>query len=250
MIDDPVHFTRLKKMSLSPLHYFATEEEDNISLRQGRAVHSILLGGDPVIYYEKRRYGKEWDVFETEHPGHVILSTSEYEHALRMVEAVRSNEHAMALFGDPAAEHEVTIKWDIAGRQCEGRVDTILGRKLVELKSTKLAKPSFFVGEALRRAYHAQLSFYRNGAHRAGRVLSTDHYIVAAESKTPYPVVVYKVTDRALEAGEKLWRTWWERLMVCEASDYWPGYAENIVELDVPEEDFMFADEVGVEEVA
>ncbi|HYF25325.1 MAG TPA: hypothetical protein VD931_06265, partial [Baekduia sp.] len=53
-----------------------------------------------------------------------------------------------------------------------------------------------------------------------------------------------RLTSRALEQGERLWRLWFERFQVCEQSGYWPAYAESVVDLDVPDDvELTFSDE-------
>ena len=56
--------------------------------------------------------------------------------------------------------------------------------------------------------------------------------IVAVESKPPYPVVVYDLSEEAIKQGNMLWHSLWERLRGCEENDHWPGYVEGISVLD------------------
>jgi hypothetical protein len=61
-------------------------------------------------------------------------------------------------------------------------------------------------------------------------------YVVAVESTPPFPVTVMRLTDRALDQGERLCTSWMETLLNCEASNFWPPYAQSIVPLDVPDD--------------
>ena len=90
--------------------------------------------------------------------------------------------------------------------------------------------------------YHAQLAWYADGAKAAGLVLAPRCYVVAVEMKPPHVVTCLELTDRALDMGRRAYRLWWERLMVCERSDYWPGYVEGIAPLDVPEDETLWID--------
>ncbi len=233
----PVRFSRLKKMAQSPAHYLAHEEPDSMSLRAGRATHSLVLGGDEVVLFPgKVRRGKEWEAFEVEHADAVILIESEWRRANGMADAILADPFATEILRARDVEFEQQLSWDLAGRACSGRVDVVGPRLIAELKTTKYGKPGWFTTEALKRAYHAQLSWYRNGVRNTRRFVPDESYIIAVESSPPFPVTVYYATDRAIEAGGKLWRSWWERLMMCEKNDWWPAYAEAVLELDVPEE--------------
>lgn len=244
---DPLRFSRLKRMAQSAAHYKSYVPPDTASLRAGRAVHSLVLGGDDVICYPGRRAGRAWEEFEAEHASYVILNQTEWDKAHGMAEAVKADENAATIIGGGAA-HEQQISWEYSGRACTGRVDVLSLPWLAELKTTKFAKPSWFTREAIRRGYVAQIAWYRTGVELDGRwsYRAREAYIVAVESSPPYPVSVFRLTERALEAGDRLWRGWFEFLRVCEDSDYWPGYTDAVVDLDAPEEDDWETDALEV----
>ncbi len=231
---EPVHFTRLKLMAQSAAHYQGATFEDSDFLLKGSGVHSLVLGGRPVVEYPERRYGKAWDAFKLEHENDIILPTKSYDEAHRIADAVLANRIAMALLAD--AEHELDLEWTMDSRACAGRLDSLGTHALTDLKTTRCSQPGWFIREAVRRAYHAQLAWYRQGAWLARQKAPGACYIIAAETSSPYPVTVFEVVPRALEQGMRLWRLWWEQLRVCEETDIWPAYTEAVVELDVPDE--------------
>ena len=57
------------------------------------------------------------------------------------------------------------------------------------------------------------------------------------ESAPPHCVVVYDLSDEMLTMGRQRARALLEQLLVCEASDEWPGYAQSPIVLDVMEQD-------------
>ena len=241
MTDVPVRFSELKLVGThSPAHYMAAVEAGRSangrsrSRRHGSIVDALVLGGDYAVWPGTRR-GKAWEAFEEENEDKLIVTAAEFEHAQRCVEALRANEHAArALRG--LAHCQVDWKW--LGRACRSELDVLNPDDgiLTDLKTASSVHPVRFTAAAIRYGYHAQLWFYSQAAAFRG-VTVRECYLVAVESAPPYPVTVLRLTRRALDAGERMCRSWMERLLACEAADEWPSYTQTIVDLDVPDLD-------------
>jgi len=239
----PVHFSRLKLMAKSPQHYAAADtiaRQDTPAMRLGRLVHFLVLGG-PHVIYDGRRAGKAWEEFEAANTDAEIFTRSEADDAQPIAEAVLCNGDAVPLL---IGQHEVPIEWSIGDRRCAGRIDVLGADFITDLKTAADADPSRFTRQAHRMGYHAQLDWYGNGAALAGLGAKPSRFIVAVESKPPHVVQCYEFTDAALEQGRRLWWSWWERLLGCERSDFWPGYANGIFPIDA-EDELMFGEEAA-----
>ncbi len=232
----------LKRIGQSPAHYKAATETAGSHIDRGSAVHSVLLGGQHVTYYDRTtddgkaapRRGQHWEAFKAAHPDSLILTRAEVEQVDGMVQAVRACPEAMRVLD---GVKEQTMRWDIQGRACRGTPDVRCDQYITELKTTRSSDPRRFMWDALKLGYHAQLAWYLDGALKA-RVGTPDvAYVVAVESAAPYVVTVFRATERALEMGRRTYRSWFERLLNCEATDEWPGYVQTVVELDVPDRD-------------
>ena len=237
----PVRFSNLRLMAKSPAHYRAAldgEREDTLAMRLGRLVHALVLGGDYLVWDGTRR-GKEWDRFAEENAGREIVTASELAQAEPVAAAVSASELAAPLLD---GAHEQTIEWEIGGRKCQGRLDVLNAAFITDLKSTTNAEPEWFSRHGAKMGYHAQLAWYADGAKAAGLVIAPRCYVVAVEMKPPHVVTCLELTPHALDMGRRAYRLWWERLMVCERSDYWPGYVEGIAPLDVPEDETLWID--------
>lgn len=250
----PVRFSRLKHMGQSPLHYatacFEQDDEYNTpSIMIGRAVHSWSFGGKYVTYYENRRQGADWESFRDDNADNIVLTLSQYEQAMAMMTALRQNKLIMAEL-EQITDRELTIMWEFCGRQCQSTVDALSPSALLELKTTVSANPRRFMGDALRRAYHGQCSYYRTAIGAVGRPVPLATKIIAVENKKPFSSVLFSLTPRTLEAGEKIWRGWFEQLLVCEAAGEFPGYTQGEVSFDIDDDqDGAFSIEIDGEEV-
>lgn len=240
-----LRFHQLRRIGQSPAHYHAATEGPPRD--KGTALHSVLLGGQRVTFYPKMtdggkaapRNGKDWEAFKADNPGALILTRAESEEVNGMAASVRACPEAMvALEGIK----EQSLYWDNLGRRCRGTPDARTDVAITDLKSTRTSDPRRFMWEMLKYGYHAQLAWYLDGTALAGAGQPTEAYIVAVEAVAPYVVTVFKLTDRALDMGRRMYRTWLEKLAACEDIDAWPGYTQTVVPLDVPEGDLVDVD--------
>lgn len=245
----PVHFSDLKRMSQSPLHYaywLERERAETKALRLGSAVDALLFGTCGVVGFDGQRRGKEWAAFAQANAGAICLNKTENELVRGMADAIERHGEAHELL---SGERQKLIEWKLAGRDCAGTPDAFTDGRIVELKTCRTSHPDRFPWDARRLGYNAQLDWYAEGLLQSGRQRPSTAYIVAVESTAPHPVTVFVLTDRALDQGARSWRLWFERLRACEESDAWPAYTESAVLFDVPEEEGSASLLIGGEEV-
>lgn len=233
----PVHFSQLKAIALSPLHYKAALEhpkEQTPAMRLGSLIHAMVLGGEYKVWDGNRR-GKDWEAFKaTEGPQALIVTMAEVDKASAISDALIRHPVARQFL---RGKHEVPVEWTENGRACASRGIDILGDDYVaDLKSSTSVQPFRFMRACLRLAYHAQLAGYIEAMRQQGRLIRSA-YIIGVETVYPHDVTVLRLTDRALDMGARMRRLWIERLLACEAANEWPGYAQSVVELDVNDDD-------------
>lgn len=236
-MNDPVRFSNLKLMGRSAAHYahnLATPFHQTSAMLVGSAIDALFFGTQKVVCYEKARDARQaaWRDFRDEHANDIILARSEYIPAVRAVEALLASSDACRLL---TGERQQRINWTMNGRACSGTPDVFSQTGFVtDLKKTRCGDPDKFRWDAKRLAYHAQLSFYRNGLLECGKLTGDpDCYIVTVETDQPNLVTCFELTKPTLELGERIWRLWFERLLVCEASESFPGYAQSVVPLEL-----------------
>lgn len=243
-----LRFSRLKLMDRSAAHYEYGKIEEKSPMRKGTALHAYLLGQkDRVVIYKggarNEKFAK-YQEFLAENKGKTILIPSETVDVEGMRRSIEKHPEAMRLL-DGIQEQMIT--WTMNGRECQAQPDVIHLRSdhkvVVELKSVFTAKPELLKWHARKMAYHAQVDWYGNGADQAmsypASLPTEEHYIVAVESSPPYPVTILHVCGSMLEKGRRMWRSWFEKALVCEESGHFPGYAQSILdwEDEEPESD-------------
>ena len=239
--DNRVRFSRLKLISRSPAHYLSYQDRGTQAKDKGTAVHAILSGQSVTCYDKKTdtgrsapRRGKDWEAFKAANDNKIILSASEYDDVCGMVDAVRKCREAdEPLNGTP----EETLSFSLMGLPFRSTPDVRGVSHWTEIKTCQSSAPGRFAWQAFKMGYHAQMWLHGFGCRQVyGKGYDTG-YVVAVESTKPYPVVVYKLKPNALELGEKMVRLWTETLKGCIASGQFPGYAQSVMDLDVPEQE-------------
>lgn len=221
--------------------------EETLALRIGTAIHCALLEPDlfpkryvvrPNLGDGRTKVGKaaraEWNA--TIPAGAVVLDLDEYESISRCANAARAHPVVRDLLRMGRAEEIVTWHDEETGLACKGRLDYIAPRYLVDLKSTRAETLGQLAREIAGRMYHGQVSFYRDGAI-AARVGQADAQVIviAIQTVAPYDVVPARIQVEDLELGRSLYRSLLRRYAECQAANYWPGLAPQIVNLSLPE---------------
>jgi hypothetical protein len=236
-----LRYSTLKLMATSPRAYRLAVQDDAAHLRTGSATHALVYGTPRVVAYDGIRRGKEWEAFRGVHEaaGSIVVNTAEYETASAIAAAVVADPvvRELRLLDRSGAHAEERIEWDFCGRPFTSTPDLCCRHFAVDLKTTRYARPSWFLGEIMRRHYHVQAALYRLAIQQAHGYTPRDSYVVAVESKSPHHVVVYRLTPKLLAMGERTAALWLEQLRQCEAADEWPGYVSHVVDADVPEWD-------------
>jgi hypothetical protein len=233
----PVRFSRLKHFSASAAHYWQAcqdDNEDTIAMRFGRGFHALCLGTPVKHWTGKNRNSNDYKTSVAENPGVEHMTTSEWNTAHGMFDAVKRHKTANELLFGAGSVLEETIEWQFGGRKCTSRPDSRRGTELlVDLKSTVCSEPRKFNRDAVFRGYHSQFDFYGHSIADAFGAFPDHSFCVAVEKKKPHVVTVLELPKETLDEGQKAWRLWWEALMVCEAANVWPGYTEAIEKIEV-----------------
>lgn len=240
-----INWSSLKEMAQSPRHYqhaLMAAPRDKRSYSLGRAVHCAVL--EPDVYATKyvarppgidlrTKEGKSW----LEEHRHLEMVTEDVGH---ITTAVTAHPAAMTVLG--GLQTEYTIQWQgHAGVQCKARLDAVGDGKVVDLKTTSRPLDRFYV-EAAQYHYHGQLAYYLDGAISA-QVLPPGSvaYIVAVETRPPYDVGVFLLSEQDVQAGRVLYRHCIDQLQACTATGLWPGRYPTIAPLSLP----IWADGMG-----
>ena len=230
---DAINWSKLKHMDESPLsyrHHATAPDRDTPSRLLGRLAHSLTLepgaSDDVVVWEGGDRRGKAWQAFAAANEGRTIVKPGEIDSAREMAAAVRG--HPLVAPYLPGAQFEVTTTWTdhATGLKCKARQDWMRTDTLIDMKTTTTINSLRFTSQAEKLGYFGQLAHYRAGlvacGHPVARVL-----IVAVESKAPYDVGVFEVSEMSLGSASVEVADMLARLSACLKADTWPGRYET-----------------------
>lgn len=243
-----LNWSTLKQLATSPKMLKTREtipREDTPALALGRAIHCQLL--EPAMWanycklphFGDMRSSKNRDARDAwladGPPGRVVLDADDYDLAVRCADAIREHPEAMKLI--VGGRREETVLWtdESTGLKCKARLDNIRPNDLSDIKSTRKESPGGFLRDASKFLYHGQLAWYHAGAIAAG-VLPPDAErpsVVAVQTVEPFDVMPFRMTQAALDAGTRLWKSLIKRYTECQTAEWWPGVAPQVLDYDV-----------------
>lgn len=235
---DAVHWSTLKEMRKSPLHYRYRELnplEPTPAMLLGQGAHTAVLEPmqflrDYVLFEGEARRGNAWKEFEAAHAGKTILKRPEYDLCVAIQGAVRAHPKASKYLARGRAEQVITWFDEPTGLPCKSRLDWLCDvpglATLVDLKSTATIDAVLFGANAARMGHYAQVAMYWRGLRAVG--LPMPAKLIAVEQKPPHDVAVFDVDGDALAAGEEEVAELLLKVADCRAKGEWPGrYADE-----------------------
>lgn len=212
----------------------------------GMLAHALTLGtpvGDiALLDFKDRTRTKAFNAAEKEalDAGKRVVLVKEWDEAQAIAGALRSHPTAGGLLAD--GDSEVSMFWRDRefGIWQRGRMDHFALSwqmpTIVDLKTSKDASEESFAKSVYDYGYHRQDVNYREGlaACLGCEPDEVDMVFVVVETEPPYLVAHYRVSARDADLGRQQMRAARERYRDCTESGRWPGYSEEIEDLELP----------------
>ena len=242
----------IEKLLDCPLAYklsLEQKDEPTPAMQFGTLVHALVLEPENFRDYfhvmsasattkagkvEKAKFAEQ---------GITCISRADFDKAHAMAEMVQAHPAADWLLGLPGRS-EVSMFWELQTedgrvRQCKARADRIAqvggGEIIIDLKTHSGAvSPSEIERTVARFGYHRQAAWYCDGYERIAEKPCAGFYFIFISTTAPYMVTAGKMNDEAQAIG------WGDCLKAerilheCEKSGKWSGYADQLIEIDLP----------------
>jgi hypothetical protein len=235
--DDALHFSKLKNIGDSPMHYLYFEDfgrEDTDDFITGRAVHKGFLLGIMPTCWEGRRVGKDYKLAVEANGGDGLLTETMRDNAMHMIDSLLKSRKALdVMLHAPFRECERI--WTRRGIKCAGRVDAYGKDVLVELKTDKDGNPRGFQWRGKCLGYREQLAWYDVGLGTKPDPFEPkwrESYTIVVGKKAPWPVSIHKVSPLAMQKAHSRVEEWLDLYQECQRSGNWPGWDDRIRDWD------------------
>lgn len=178
---------------------------------RGSVVHMALLqperlGTDIAVWDGKVRRGAEWDAFESDNAGKLIMRKPDYELAMSVANEVRYHEMCVQCLNN--SKPEVAMFTSEDGVDCRGQVDavSIKRRVIVDIKTTDSGVSDRECESTIRRFhYREKMALYRRWI---ARITETDPYswkcfdlFISMDAASP-AINLVRISEDALQWGE------------------------------------------------
>jgi hypothetical protein len=247
---DAVSQSALKLMDRSPAHcadYLAHGRPPTEATKFGTLFDAFLL--EPTRYAEiaavkpvgmklSTKAGIKWkeEIAGTREP----VSAEDGDAMNEMRRRIHGHPAAQEIFLDGRAQVSVFSELDLgdsAVLPIKARIDWVPNHSnaLVDVKTTKDARPESFAMDAATFGYHVQAAFYLdiwNSIHPDSKACFV---FVVVEKDPPHAVSVFNLDAEDIAAGRTKYLRLARKYYECQLRNDWPAYSEEIETLSLPE---------------
>jgi exodeoxyribonuclease VIII len=214
------------------------------AMRMGTLVHTAILEPHdlanlvvaPKIDRRSAAGKAEWEAFKVFAEGKEIVDADELDELQAITKAVHAHPAAgQALSMLSSVEDSIFWTDTDTGIDCRCRPDGILTNGLIiDVKTTKDARPDEFAKSIANYRYHVQSAFYSDGYNAMFGAPPKGFMFIAVETVAPYLVACYVASPEMIIRGRSDYKRDLTTYARCLETDEWPGLPEKPVKIDLP----------------
>ena len=255
--------------SMLHVHYALTGGDDDTPSKQlGRGTHAALFqpreftGMFELPPTKEDDEGKQYHVKrsknvvkEASERGVELLLPADYEKCVILAERASKLPELQPFI--KKGQSEVSLFTDEEGCQCKGRLDwlSLDPPAIIDLKTASRLSQRTFRNDYAKWLYHVSLGLYQRWAARLLKCEYVPVYLILAETKAPYDVMMAPWIDghliplrqAELDLGVKKGLEWIRKIKVALQADEWLGRAAS-GDLDVSLPTWAIEDEEEIRE--
>lgn len=218
--------------------------EPSDALNVGDAAHEWLLEGDswplrhgvlPESHNPRTKDGQQ-QIADIRESGKRPLKWGEFETIKAMVKALREHPFAGAAFRNGKPEQSLFWADDDSGLRLRARLDWLpnKGTIFADYKTTRSAEPGYLQKAMYDYGYHQQAEWYMTAVRSLGICDRPQFLFVFQEKEPPFIVTCVVPHEDALGWAKIQNRKARHIVAECTRTGHWPGYADDVITLDLP----------------
>lgn len=236
----------------SPYRYWANHlnpdrpvREETPALVFGSAFHALILEPElfeasyiikpePVLLKDVGRtcydiYKRQLEDIECS--GKTVLSQEQFKTLQIMKSQIDKHSDIKKLI--EISSHEISYFWqdEGSGLLCKSRPDIIHNHLVVDLKTIINAAPYAFRNAMAERGYHIQAAMIRDAVMAIEDRKITDFLNIAIEKTYPYSIGIYLIDEKAVNIGERQYKSALLEMKKCLEEDKFPDYEIQTINL-------------------
>lgn len=166
-------------------------------------------------------------------PGRVVVDQSDIDLCERIRIAILTHPTASQYLSE--TRNELSIYWKHRfGIGCKSRIDALGATRILDLKFLRDLRPHKVNRAIIEYHYDSQAAYYSDAVF-ALTGERRPYYIIAAEKKQPFDVVVFEMDDEVLRLGRSKYERWMTSYIKCIESGIWPGISDTPVKVEIPQ---------------
>ena len=215
------------------------------SFDRGTLAHLILLQpemipGRVAVWKGGRRVGNEWDAFERENAGKLIMKEADVRDVQAACRSFREVKEVNDLFRP--CDTELSVFWQEGDVYCKGMLDAVTRQGecvVIDPKTIITGIDERSVRRQIEKFhYREQLGFYKRGYENVtGRIVDKVYLVFISLPPQRLGVRLEPITDAALEWGADRVLKAIKQVRHCIETDEWPVFfASGVCDLSSNEE--------------
>lgn len=206
----------------------------------GTVAHSLCLEQDTSKFVCgpecSSKAVKIWKDFVDSNPGKIILTPYEYSQLMELFEKYCSHKFA-SLIVDRGKIEQSHFTIDPETRLwIKARPDVLVedSNFIVDYKTATSARPNDFSRAIANYGYGISAAHYMEVVQQTTGIAIENFFWIVQEIRPPYEIMVFRASKDLIERSKAERRYILSQIKQCTEKNEWPGYSEDIQEIDVP----------------
>lgn len=222
-----------KRYAIIPPTYPAGEKHEKVKA-------GLLQVGDPLPWHSTATYCKDWLAVNVQ--GRETCKAEDMEGCNMAIARLLEDPDISDILTNSRFQVMVTAEWHDPDTGLVIPVKTLMdivpnddceapeaSESIIDLKSTRSAKPERWVRDVVAYGLHTQAAFYGTVWNSIPGVKPRKYFKhICIENEAPYIVEKQNLSTEFMEMGKKAYESALKRYCQCLTSNEWPGYRNRL----------------------